>query len=80
LKAAGLTWPLPPDLDNAALERLVYPPPPRSLVHPPEPDWPAIHRELKRPGVMPLLVWEEYGAAHRDGYGYSRFCQTLPGL
>jgi transposase len=75
LKAAGLTWPLPPDLDDAALERLVYPPPPHSLVRRPEPDWPAIHRELKRPGVMLLLVWEEYGAAHRDGYGYSRFCQ-----
>ena len=75
LNAAGLTWPLPPELDDAALERLVYPPPPHSRVRRPEPDWPAIHRELKRPRVMLLLVWEEYRAAHPDGYGYSRFCQ-----
>ena len=76
LNAAGLTWPLPPELDDAALERLVYPPPPHSRVRRPEPDWPAIHRELKRPRVMLLLVWEEYRAAHPDGYGYSRF--SLP--
>jgi transposase len=75
LNAAGLTWPLPPELDDAALERLVYPPPPHSRMRRPEPDWPAIHRELKRPGVMLLLVWEEYRAAHPNGYGYSRFCQ-----
>jgi transposase len=75
LKAAGVTWPLPPDMDDAALERLVYPPPAPSRVRRPEPDWPAVHRELERPGVMLLLVWEEYRAAHPDGYGYSRFCQ-----
>ena len=63
LNAAGLTWPLPPELDDAALERLVYPPPPPTRVRRPEPDWPAIHRELKRPRVMLLLVWEEYRAA-----------------
>ena len=75
LRAAGLGWPLPPELDDAALERLVYPPPAPSRVRRPEPDWPAVHRELKRRGVMLLLVWEEYRAAHPDGYGYSRFCQ-----
>src|SRR5512132_3207363 len=75
LNAAGLTWPLPPELDDAALERLVYPPPPHSRMRRPEPDWPAIHRELEHPGVMLLLVWEEYRATHPDGYGYSRFCQ-----
>ena len=60
-------------MDDAALERLVYPPPPHSRVRRPEPDWPAVHRELKRPGVMLLLVWEEYRAAHPDGL--LRFCQ-----
>ena len=75
LRAAGLGWPLPPELDDTALERLVYPPPAPSRVRRPEPDWPAVHRELKRRGVMLLLVWEEYRAAHPDGYGYSRFCQ-----
>ena len=39
------------------------------------PDWPVLHRELKRPGVTLSLLWEEYRAVHRDGYGYSRFCE-----
>jgi hypothetical protein len=38
-------------------------------------DWPAIHRELKRPGVTLRLLWEEHRAAHPEGYGYSRFCE-----
>jgi transposase len=69
-------WPLPDDLDDAALERRLYPVPTttakdwRSL-----PDWPAIHRELRRKGVTLQLVWEEYRAAHPDGYGRSWFCE-----
>ncbi len=35
-----------------------------------EPDWATIHRELRRPGVALLLLWEEYRAADRDGYGW----------
>ena len=41
----------------------------------PQPDWPAIHRELRRPGVTLGLLWEEHRAIHADGYGYSRFCE-----
>ena len=50
-REAGVGWPLPDDLDDAALERRLYPVPTttakdwRSL-----PDWPAIHRELRRKG------------------------------
>ena len=40
----------------------------------PLPDWPTIHRELKRPGVTLQLLWGEHRAAQPDGYGYSRFC------
>lgn len=75
LKAAGLSWPLPAELDDAALERLLYPPPPTGRCGRAAPDWPALHRELKRPGVTLLLLWEEYRARHPDGYGYSRFCE-----
>src|SRR6202790_4920544 len=39
-----------------------------------EPDWAALARELKRPGVNLMVLWEEYREAHPDGYGYSRFC------
>jgi hypothetical protein len=49
---AGLTWPLPADLDDSCLERLLFPPPPdlpaleRGI-----PDWTHIHGELKHKGV-----------------------------
>src|SRR5260370_11971431 len=75
-REAGVGWPLPDDLDDAALERRLYPVPTttakdwRSL-----PDWPAIHHELRRQGLALRLVWEEYRAAHPDGFGRSWFCQ-----
>jgi len=75
-REAGISWPLPDDLGDAALERHLYPAPAvaakdwRSL-----PDWPAVHRELRRKGVTLQLVWEEYRAAHPDGYSRSRFCE-----
>jgi transposase len=34
-------------------------------------DWPAIHRELKRPGVTLRLLWEEHRAAHPEGFARS---------
>jgi transposase len=39
-----------------------------------EPDWASLVREMERPGVNPTVLWEEYSAAHSDGYSYSRFC------
>ena len=71
----GLAWPIPPELDDARLERRLFTP---SGGHagrtPPLPDWPRLHTELRCPGVTLLLLWEEYRAEHPDGYGYSRFC------
>ncbi|MEN8197509.1 MAG: IS21 family transposase, partial [Pseudomonadota bacterium] len=72
---AGLGWPLPEDLSEEDLERLLFPP--SAAVSPdrrPLPDWPLLHRDLKRPGVTLSLLWEEYRAVHPMGYGYSRFC------
>ncbi len=73
-KAAGLSWPLAEDLDDAALERRLYPPlvtaRDRAL-----PDFAHLYRELKRRGVTLELLWQEYRQAHpEDGFGYSRFC------
>jgi transposase len=42
-----------------------------------EPDWPALVRELKRPGVNLLVLWDEYREVHPEGYAYSRFCQLF---
>ncbi len=74
-KAAGLSWPLPEDLDDDALEALLFakePVPPTEAR--PVPDWHYVHRELKRKGVTLMLLWLEYKEAHPDGWGYSRFC------
>jgi transposase len=75
--AAGLSWPLASDLTDAALEQLLFPAPNGTLGarRHPEPDWAALAREMKRPGVSLSILWEEYDAAQSQGYGYSRFCE-----
>jgi len=73
-EAARLSWPLPEELDEEALEGLLFPPPPDSPRRRPLPDWPTIHQELRRKGVTLGLLWQEYRAAHPNGYGYSQFC------
>ena len=59
----GLGWPLPGDLDDAALEARLFPraAPVRDRVRP---DCAHIHRELKRGGVTLQLLWEEYAGVH----------------
>jgi transposase len=71
----GITWPVPEGMDDVELERRLFTPPTFDE-NParPLPDWTHVHRELKRPGVTLLLLWEEYRAEHAEGYGYSRFC------
>ena len=36
--------------------------------------FPRVQKEIKRPGVTRLLMWDEYIAKHPDGYGKSQFC------
>jgi transposase len=72
---AGMSWPLPAELDDAELERSLFPSQPfiaaerRAL-----PDWSEVHRELRRKGVTLFLLWQEYKAVHPQGYQYSWFC------
>ena len=71
-----LSWPLPPEMSDTDLERLLYPRTARDIANrATEPDWTHIHRELRRKGVTLSLLWEEYRAGHPEGYGYSRFCE-----
>jgi transposase len=75
-RAAGIGWPLPAEWTDEVLEQRLFA---RSGVKPgrrrcKEPDWTALARELKQPGVNLMVVWEEYRQLHPDGYGYSRFC------
>ena len=75
-RACGLSWPLPAELDDAELERRLFPPPPPpSEARKAQPDWVVVHREMKRKDMTLLLLWDEYKAAHPNGYQYTTFCR-----
>jgi len=71
-----LSWPLPDDLDDAALAARFYPGadtrvPSRFA----QPDWAQLHQELKRKGMTKQLLWEEYCQQYPNHcYSYSQFC------
>ena len=68
---AGLSWPIPDEIDDAELERRLFPPATTaSCTTRTEPDWPHIHAELKLRGVTLALLWQEYRAEHAQGYAY----------
>ena len=74
--AAGIAWPLPQELDDDQLEAQLYPkkPPAPNVAMP---DFAHLQRELSRPGVTRLLLWQEYKAQQPDGLQYSAFCDHL---
>lgn len=78
---AGLAWPLGADVSDAVLEAALYRAAGTKTGHRrcPEPDWAAIHCELKRKHVTLQIVWDEYIAQHPEGYRYSRFCDLYRG-
>jgi transposase len=71
--AAGIAWPVPQALDDGQLEALLYPKKPAALTIT-LPDFAHLQRELSRPGVTRLLLWQEYKAQHPQGLQYSAFC------
>ena len=74
-EAAGITWPLPQELDEQKLEERLYPPAETLREkHRPVPDWAEVHRQLRRKGVTLQLLWQEYKTAAPDGYQYSWYC------
>lgn len=75
-KKANLIWPLPDELDDEKLTKLLYSPctdTPKDEYQ--KIDWQHIHQELKRKHVTLMLLWEEYKTQHANGLSYSRFCQ-----
>ena len=74
-QAAHLGWPLPA-LDEATLERRLYPGNQGRPRQRPEPEWPRIHADLRAHKGMTLeLAWAEYLREHpADGLQYSQFC------
>jgi transposase len=75
LEGAGLVWPLPEGMGDGDLEAALYANRKSKRGHRrhPEPDWPAVHRELKRKHVTLLILWDEYVSANPGGYSYSRY-------
>jgi transposase len=70
-EAAGLAWPLPDDVTDTGLESRLFAKAgnrsrqgQRRLA---EPDWAAVHRELKRKHVTLSILWEEYIAGEPGG-------------
>lgn len=82
--AAGLTWPLPSELDDAALERQLFPMLKNEHRTRPGPDWAMIHQEMMAKGATLQVLHQEFLTEHPEGAGYSHFCaqyrQWLKGL
>ncbi len=74
-RLAGLAWPPPDGMSEAALEAALFPPLPAAAVKRAEPIWAAVHRQVGRSGVTLDLLWQEYRECHPDGYQYSGFCE-----
>ena len=74
---AGLSWPLPPELDDTALEKLLYPPAAQEASPGKRQMLPLdyLHKELKRKGVTLQLLWYEYKQNNPEGYQHSQFCE-----
>ena len=81
LAMAGLGWPLPAEMTDAALEARLFTAVGTKQGHRrhAEPDWAAIHRELKRKHVTLQILWDEYIERCPAGYRYSRFCELYRG-
>jgi transposase len=74
-QGAGRSWPLPDHLDAATLERQLFALTPKtSPPRCPPPDWPQVHRALRRKGMTVFLLWQEYQAATPEGVQYSQCC------
>jgi transposase len=71
---AGIGWPVPAQLDDVALDALLYPRRPAGIEVHPAPDFAWIERELKRKHVTRRQLWREYLAQHPEGLKYTAFC------
>lgn len=72
---AGLSWPLDPKLDDAAIENLLFPLIKKQRADSGRmPNMEYLYQEMKKKGVTLQLLWYEYKQDNPDGYQYSQFC------
>ena len=71
---AGLDWPKIAAMDDDVLRKVICRKPERDP-HKHLPDYAIVHQELKKPSVTIYLLWQEYKAAHPDGYQETQFRQ-----
>ncbi len=71
-ESSGLNWPLSYDLKDSDLYTSLYKPV-TSQLKKTMPDWSLVHKELSRPHVTLMLLWEEYKETYPDGLGRSQF-------
>ena len=74
--AAGLSWPLPEEMDDVAVEAALFPAQTAEvLAARPVPDWRWAHAEMaSRRHVTLRLLWLEWREDHPGGWGYTQFC------
>ena len=71
----GLSWPLDPKQDDAAIENLLFPPIKKQRSDRGQmPNMEYLYQEMKKKSVTLQLLWYEYKQDNPDGYQYSRFC------
>lgn len=75
-QVAGIGYPLPPELDDEALNRRLFPPAPPVTLKRPEPDWSAVYAAMSKKGMTLILAWQEYKSVHPEGYQLSWFCEA----
>ena len=64
---------MPDELDDERIEALLYPRKPREDAVA-LPDFAHVQRELSRPGVTRMLLWQEYKVERPNGLQYTAFC------
>ncbi len=72
-EAVGLRWPLPEELDDTAIELLLFPAEPKTSGRP-LPVMAELRTELQVKGMTLMLLWQEYKERYPEGYQYSQFC------
>jgi transposase len=75
----GLEWPLPLEMTDIELDRMLYPEKSGGGSTAKTPDFEKIHRELAHPGVTMTLLWDEHCNECREAgeipYQYSQYCK-----